>query len=282
MTDSPAPAIVAASSNRIDRLFERKRAEGAASLVFFLTAGHPNRESTLAAIRALEAGGADLLEIGIPFSDPIADGPTIQRSSQIALENGMSVAGVLDLVREIRRFSDMPLILFSGYNPIFRYGDTRFIEAASAAGADGVIIPDLPPEEAGDVEQAARACGLKTVFLAAPTTTPERLKLIASHSTGFLYYITLRGVTGARADLPPDLRDNVERIRRAVALPLAVGFGISEPGHARSVAAIADGVVVGSALVRLIDESAGSPDFADRVRAYARSLADAVASARTA
>lgn len=278
--NSPAPPSTA--QNRIDGLFDRKRAEGAAALIFFLTSGHPDRDATLTAIEALEAGGADLIELGIPFSDPIADGPTIQKSSQVALEHGMSVVGVLDLVRAIRKRSQIPLVLFSGYNPIFRYGDARFVADAAAAGADGVIIPDLPPEEAADIEEACRAHGLRTVFLAAPTTTPDRLNLIASHSSGFMYYVSLRGVTGARADLPADLRDNVERIRRSVRLPLAVGFGISEPAHARQVAAIADGVVVGSALVRLIEESASSPEFAERVRAYARSLADAVAGARTA
>lgn len=267
-------------ANRIDVMFQSKRKEGAASLIFFLTAGHPTPEATLEAVAALEAGGADLIELGIPFSDPIADGPTIQQASQIALEAGMTVQGVLDLVRRIRERSQIPLILFSGFNPVFRFGEARFAAAAAEAGADGLLIPDLPPEEGSEIEKACREHGLKTIFLAAPTTTEERISTIGEHSTGFLYYISLRGVTGARAELPPDLRENIERIRKATPLPLAVGFGISEPQHAREVAAVADGVVVGSALVRLIGEQAGKTDFAERIRNYAQSLSDAITSAR--
>lgn len=273
-------ATTGRKTNRIDALFRSKREANAASLIFFLTAGHPNPDATIEAVSALEKGGADLIELGIPFSDPIADGPTIQHASQVALEAGMTVQGVLDLVRQIRERSQIPLILFSGFNPIFRYGEARFAAAAAEAGADGVLIPDLPPEEGTEIERACREHGLKTVFLAAPTTTTERIATIGEHSTGFLYYISLRGVTGARTELPPDLRDNIERIRKATPLPLAVGFGISQPHHASEVAKIADGVVVGSALVRLIDEQAGKPDFAERVRSYAGSLADAISSAR--
>lgn len=286
MSDAGAPLRMAEQDespkqgNRIDSLFQHKKEIGSASLIFFLTAGHPDPATTVEAIHALEAGGADLIELGIPFSDPIADGPTIQKSSQSALEGGMTVKGVLALVREIRKMSEIPLILFSGFNPIFHYGETQFIADAAASGADGVLIPDLPPEEGGEIESACRKNGLKTIFLAAPTTTEERLSTICEHSTGFLYYITLRGVTGARADLPSDLRENIERIRSVTSLPLAVGFGISEPEHARQVAGIADGVVVGSALVRLIDENAGKPDFSDRIQFYARSLADGIDSAR--
>lgn len=271
---------VAHRVNRVDAMFQSKREADTASLIFFLTTGHPNVDATLEAVEALEAGGADLIELGIPFSDPIADGPTIQQSSQIALEAGMTVQGVLDVVRRIRERSQIPLILFSGFNPVFRYGEARFAAAAAEAGADGLLIPDLPPEEGNEIEQACREHGLKTIFLAAPTTTEERISTICEHSTGFLYYISLRGVTGARAELPPDLRENIERIRKATPLPLAVGFGVSEPKHAREVAAVADGVVVGSALVRLIGEHAGKPDFGERLRTYARSLSDAIASSR--
>lgn len=280
----PAPSTVStaseSTSNRIDRLFDRKRAEGKAALIFFLTAGHPDSATTLAAVEALEAGGADLIELGIPFSDPIADGPAIQKSSQIALEGGMSVQGALDLLANIRERSEIPVVFFSGYNPIFRYGDVRFVEAAARAGADGMIIPDLPPEEGGELEQACHRENLKNIFLAAPTTTAERLKLISSHTSGFLYYISLRGVTGARGALLQDIRQNVERIRQTVTLPVAVGFGISEPEQAREIAQVAEGVVVGTALVQRIGESAGKPDFRQRIEAYARSLADALASGR--
>ncbi len=286
MSEAGAPSQVGAkhhetgTGNRIDEMFERKRASNAASLIFFLTAGHPDAASTVEAITALEAGGTDLIELGIPFSDPIADGPTIQKSSQAALEAGMTVEGVLEIVRQVRKASQIPLILFTGFNPVFHYGEARFIAAAAAAGADGVLIPDLPPEEGAEIESACQKHGLKTIFLAAPTTTEERLATICHHSTGFLYYISLRGVTGARAEMPTDLRENVEKIRRSTSLPLAVGFGVSEPHHARQIAEIADGVVVGSALVRLIDESAGKPDFSDRLRAYSQSLLDGIQSAR--
>lgn len=269
-----------AGLNRIDKAFEKARSENRAAMIFFLTAGHPTAEATVEAVEALAEAGADVIELGIPFSDPIADGPTIQHASQVALEGGMTVRGVLDLVRRIRERSDVPLVLFSGYNPIFHFGEAKFGAGAAEAGADGVLVPDLPPEEATDLIEICRSRELKIVFLAAPTTTPERLREIAAHSTGFLYYISLRGITGARAALPEDLKEKVQAVKRTVELPVAVGFGISAPEHAREVAAVADGVVVGSALVRLIDEHGRGPELKSRVKEFARGLVEAVAQAR--
>lgn len=273
---SPSTAIDAnRDADRINAMFARRKAEGGAAMIFFLTAGHPNEASTETAIEALEAGGADLIELGIPFSDPVADGPTIQKASQVALEAGMNVEKVMSLTARVRSRSQIPLILFTGYNPVYVFGEERFAERAAEAGADGILVPDLPPEEAGVLSAACEKHGLKLIFLVAPTTTPERARMIGDASSGFLYYISLRGVTGARAELPTDLKENIDALKARTSLPIAVGFGISEPAHAAAVAQTADGVVVGSALVRRIEEDASKPDFARSIEAFARGLSDA-------
>ncbi len=178
----------------------------------------------------------------------------------------------LEFLREVRKKSSIPLIIFSGYNPIFHYGATKFAEDAAAAGADGLLIPDLPPEEGGELAEFCKSRGLKMIYLVAPTTTAERRELIARASTGFIYYISLRGVTGARADLPSDLTDNVKALKKITDLPVAVGFGISTPQHARQVASLADGVVVGSALINVIEASAGKPGLREAVQSFAARL----------
>ncbi len=218
--------------------------------------GYPTRRASLAVVQTLAEVGADLLELGIPFSDPLADGPTIQAATQKSLENGTTVKDCLAMVRELRqRGVDTPALLMGYVNPMLAYGLASFVADAATAGVDGLIVPDLPPEEAGELEAACAEPGLALVCLLAPTSTPERIKLIAEKSQGFIYLVSLTGVTGARTELPPDLTDFVARVRAQTDKPLAVGFGISTGAQARAVGELADGVIVGSALVKCAGES---------------------------
>lgn len=240
----------------IDNAFSSARARGRAALMPYFTLGYPDAETSIRVIESIVGAGADLIELGIPFSDPLADGPTIQHSTQVALEGGMTVARCLALTAELRaRGVVAPLLLMGYYNPILAFGVVRFVERAAAAGADGFIIPDLPPEEAVELEAACRSRGLALVYLLAPTSTPERIALIARRSSGFTYLVSLTGVTGARDSLPPGLADFVDRVREVARTPLAVGFGVSTPEQAWAVGQMADGVIVGSALIRAVGQS---------------------------
>ncbi len=259
--------------SRIGQMFERLKGEGRAALIAYLTAGDPTPERTPALVAALERGGVDLIELGVPFSDPIADGPVIQRGADRALKAGTTVAKVLNIAREIRKTSQIPLLLFTYLNPVLRYGLEKLAADAKAAGIDGCLLTDLSVEEAGPYVTAMRGAGLDTVFLAAPTSTQARLKLVAEYSTGFVYLVSRTGVTGERAALSESLGGLIEQVRGVTTLPLAAGFGISTPEQASQVAQMADGVVVGSALVRLIEEGA---DLAG-VEGFARSLASGMA-----
>ncbi len=240
--------------SRIGARFARRRAEGRSAFVAFLTAGDPSLERTLRAAAELEAAGADVLELGVPFSDPLADGPVIQRASERALARGVTLAGVLECVRAIRRGSELPLLLFSYFNPLLQYGLERLARDASAAGVDGVLVTDLPPEEAGEWIAAARGRDLDTVFLASPTSPAERLERVAAASRGFVYAVSRTGVTGERSSLSGEARPLVERLRALTDVPVALGFGLSTPEQVKDAAAVADGVVVGSALVRFLEE----------------------------
>jgi tryptophan synthase alpha chain len=235
-------------------------------LVPYLTAGDPSLAATESFVLALAAAGADVIELGVPFSDPVADGPTIQRAIERSLAAGTTLRGVLDLVRSLRAKTDVPLMLFSYYNPVLQMGLDRFAAEAAAAGADGALITDLTPEEAGDYRAAMRKHSLDTIFLAAPTSTDERLARIAEVSSGFLYVISRTGVTGAKDTLPDDLPALIRRTRRATRLPIAVGFGVSLPGHVSLLGGLADAAVVGSALVEEI-ERAGSVEAASQALA---------------
>jgi tryptophan synthase alpha chain len=249
----------AGNSGRDGRIARRFRAladEGELGLVAYITAGDPSLGASEKIVLAAAEAGADVIELGVPFSDPVADGPTIQRASERALRGGATLAGVIDLVRRVRTASDVPLILFSYFNPILQMGVEKFADAASAAGADGVLATDLTPEEAGEYRKALQARGLDTIFLAAPTSTDERLEIIAGCSSGFLYLISRTGVTGERDSMPEDLPALARRVRRATKLPLAVGFGISLPEHVSVLGGIADAAVVGSALMAEIEKSA--------------------------
>ena len=241
---------------RIARRFRALAEAGELGLVAYITAGDPSLAASEKIVLAAAEAGADVIELGVPFSDPVADGPTIQRASERALRGGATLAGVIDLVRRVRTASDVPLVLFSYFNPILQMGVEKFADAASAAGADGVLATDLTPEEAGEYRKALEARGLDTIFLAAPTSTDERLEMIAGCSSGFLYLISRTGVTGERDSMSQDLPALARRVRRATKLPLAVGFGISLPEHVSVLGGIADAAVVGSALMAEIEKSA--------------------------
>ncbi|HSD27307.1 MAG TPA: tryptophan synthase subunit alpha, partial [Vicinamibacteria bacterium] len=239
---------------RIGLRFERRRAEGKPAFVAFLTAGDPSLEGTVEAALALDRAGVDVLELGVPFSDPLADGPVIQRASERALARGVTLPRVLEAVGRIREASELPQLLFSYYNPLLQHGLERLAHEAKAAGVDGVLATDLPPEEAGEWVAAARAADLDTVFLASPTSPAGRLRRVAEASRGFVYAISRTGVTGERQALSEDARPLVERLRRLTQVPVALGFGLSTPEQVREAAGVADGVVVGSALVRFLEE----------------------------
>lgn len=244
---------------RLERKFTSARQNKELSLVLYVTAGDPSPEHTVeTVVRGAEAG-ADVFEIGIPFSDPIADGPTIQAAIDRALRRGVRVATVLEIVKAIRQKTEVPLVLMTYFNPVLQYGLERFAKEAKNVGVDGVLLTDVPPEEASEWVEIARRNELATIFLLAPTSTDERIKLVSEIGTGFIYCVSRTGVTGERERLPEDLPELVTRIRRHTDKPIAIGFGISKPEHVAAVAKMdgADGVVVGSALVRMLDEEFG-------------------------
>jgi len=264
------------NSSRISKRFAELRTSGELGVVAYITAGDPSLDSTLKFVRALAEAGADVVELGVPFSDPLADGPTIQRASERALQSGTTLAGVIDLVRRIRQSSspanEVPLVLFSYYNPILQMGLEKFASAAASAGTDGVLATDLTPEESEDYRRILAAYQLDTIFLGAPTSTDDRLAKIAACSSGFLYLISRTGVTGAKDALPDDLPALLRRARGVTQLPIAVGFGISLPGHVSVLGGLADAAVVGSALVSEIAKAksidAAAAALAERVRSF--------------
>ena len=268
------------SPTRISKRFEQLREKGEPGLVAYLTAGDPSLERTPDLVFALERGGADFIELGVPFSDPIADGPVIQRGSARALANGTNVAKVLEIARRIREKSQIPLLLFSYMNPLLRYGFERLAVDAVATGIDGCLLTDLSVEEAEHHLESLRAAGLDTVFLAAPTSPPERLALVARYSTGFIYLVSRTGVTGEQDSVSDAVGPLVAATRKLTQLPLAVGFGIAKAQDAAVVGAIAEAVVVGSAFVRLIENNAASPDLEVKLEALARELKQGAVSAR--
>jgi len=263
--------VALSNSTRISNRFAELRASGELGIVAYITAGDPSFDATLKYVLALAEAGSDVIELGVPFSDPLADGPTIQRASERALKAGASLVGVLDLVRRIRQSSQIPLVLFSYYNPILQMGLEKFASAASSAGADGVLATDLTPEESEDYRRILAAHRLDTIFLGAPTSTDERLAKIAACSAGFLYLISRTGVTGAKDALPDDLPALLRRARSVTQLPIAVGFGISLPGHVSVLGGLADAAVVGSALVSEIERApsveAAAAALGERIRA---------------
>lgn len=254
--------------SRIDDLFARLRGSGRRALIPYVTAGDPSLEITGKLVLALAERGADLIELGVPFSDPLADGPTIQRASQRALRGKTTLRGILALVRELRRKTATPLVLMSYYNPIHAYGEDKFLEHAKEVGVDGVIVPDLPPDEGGAFLDRAEKAGIDAILLAAPTSPDERLRMIASRSRGFLYYVSLTGVTGSRDRLAADLAPKLDHLRALTDRPVAVGFGISTPGQAALAARHADGVIVGSALIDVWEKAGPGPEGIQAVGDY--------------
>ncbi|HTY56344.1 MAG TPA: tryptophan synthase subunit alpha [Candidatus Binataceae bacterium] len=261
---------------RIARKFRELRARAEAGLIPFVVAGDPDLARTKQIVRELEAQGADLIELGMPFSDPMADGPANQRAMARGLAAGASLSAILAMVSEIRKESQIPLILFGYFNPLLHYGCQRFCADAAQAGVDGLLIVDLPVEESAELARPATANHLDLVYLLAPTTPIERSRKIARAASGFLYYVSVVGVTGARSSLASDLGQRMQELRSVTHLPIAVGFGISTPEQAREVASIADAVVVGSALSLLIEEHRGAPDLLETVGAFVSALKGAI------
>jgi tryptophan synthase alpha chain len=258
--------------NRIETRFEELKTDRDKALVCFLTSGDPDFPTTARLVEEIARCGADIVELGVPFSDPLADGPSIQASSFRALERGATVRGVFQNVRQIRTGCDVPIVLMTYFNPVQKYGLERFAADAVNAGADGVIMTDLPPEEAGDWKKAADGAGLATIFLLAPTSTKERIELAAKFGTGFIYCVSRTGVTGARDNMPTELEALVKTIKAASPLPVVVGFGVSKPEHVSFITRFADGAVVGSALVNVIADHAGSNDLVQSAGEFVKSL----------
>ncbi len=258
--------------SRISQTFSRLRRRGERALVVYLTGGDPSLDETKALLLEAARRGADLIELGVPFSDPLADGPVIQRASQRALAAGVTLARVMELVREVRGELSVPLVFLTYYNPLLAFGLKAFARTATEAGVDGVIVADLPPEEAGPLSAEARAAGLDLIHLVAPTSPPERMRLIARRSRGFIYAVSLTGVTGTRAELPVGLVQYLSQLRAVTRKPICVGFGISTPEQVKALAEYADGVIVGSAIVRMVEEHRGSESLTHEVGRFIASL----------
>ncbi len=240
---------------RIEEAFKKARLQNRKAFIPYVMAGDPSLERTGEIVLMLEKNGADIVELGVPFSDPLADGPTIQRASERALNAGVSLKKVLGFVRELRRHTHVPLVLMTYYNPVFKYGEEGFVEDAVNAGVDGAIIPDLPPDEAELFIRLSKKAGLATIFLLAPTSTESRIKRVVKASKGFVYYVSITGITGSRLLLDESIKESIHNIRKTTDMPVAVGFGISTPEEARRVSGFADGVIVGSAIVKRLHES---------------------------
>jgi tryptophan synthase alpha chain len=268
-------SVPAAQPNRIEKCFATLRAAGEMGIVAYITAGDPSLEATLEFVLALEEAGTDVIELGVPFSDPLADGPTIQRASERALKSGASLPKILELVGRIRKSSQIPLVLFSYYNPILQMGLETFAAAAFEAGVDGVLATDLSPEESVEYRRILTSHHLDTIFLCAPTSTDERLASIAECSSGFVYLVSRTGVTGAKDMLPDDLPALLRRLRNFTKLPIAVGFGISLPGHVTLLGGLADAAVVGSSLVAEIEHAKTPQQAANALRDRIRILKEA-------
>jgi len=258
--------------NRIEKKFLELKRKNKKAFIAFITAGYPSLAVTKNLILELAKIGVDIIELGVPFSDPLADGLIIQEASQAALEKKTNINNILSLARQVRKYIDTPIALMTYYNPIFCFGEERFAKEASSAGVDGIIIPDLPPEEGRPFIRLANRFNLDTIFFLSPTSTHRRIKLISAASKGFIYYVSLTGVTGPRHNLPSGLLDNLKVIKKSTNKPVCVGFGISRPGQVKEIGKIADGVIVGSAIMKKIKENIGRPDLVRRVGEFILAL----------
>ena len=257
---------------RIEEKLDDLKKKGEKALIVYLTAGDPSLEKTYEIILGLDGAGVDILEIGIPFSDPTADGPVIQAASQRALKGGTTLQDILDMIEKVRKVSEIAIVLFGYYNPVFIYGNERFAGRAKEVGVDGILVVDLPTEESGELKRYTDRSGIDFISLITPTSDDDRIKKIAGKASGFIYYVSITGITGTKKPKVADIKRDIERIRRITSLPVAVGFGISTPGQVGEIARYADGVVVGSAFVKLIEENGNSEDLAEIVSSFAREL----------
>ena len=262
----------ATGHNRLDKAFQRLRSQGEKALIVYLMAGDPSLAETEQLVVELEKAGADIIELGVPFSDPIADGPVIQQAAERALRSGTTLRGILSMVGRLRAQSEIPLVFMAYYNSIHAFGPERFCREAVAAGVDGLIVPDMPPDEAGPLQGPASAAGLQLIFLLAPTSTAERRAYVARQSHGFVYYVSLTGITGAKLGRVSDIGQNVEHIRKISKTPIAVGFGVTTPEDAAAVSTVADGVIVGSAIVKQIAAGQQQQGMVARVSGFVQSL----------
>ena len=256
----------------MSRILSAFNESGHVALIPYVTVGYPSIEATLKVVPLLASSGCDIVELGIPFSDPLADGATIQKASFCALQNGITLKLCLEVAKKLSQIVEIPLLFMTYFNPVFSYGLEEFCSACASSGIAGLIIPDLPPEEGSELEAITRRQGLDLVYLLAPTSTEERIKLVAERSRGFVYLVSVSGVTGARDDLPSDLETFVTRVRKVATQPLCVGFGISTPEQARQVARIADGVIVGSRLIQLMEADESMVEVADLTRELRRAI----------
>ncbi len=256
--------------SRISSKFRSLKEQNRKAFIAYIMAGDPNISRTREMVRILEDCGVDIIELGVPFSDPLADGPTIQAAAQRALEDGTTMHTVIALVADLRKTTRIPIILMTYYNPIFKYGEKKFVEDACAAGVDGIIVPDLPPDEAAGMLKLTKKRPFDVIFLLAPTSTEDRIQKVGKRSTGFIYYVSITGITGSKLALDPAIEAHMNRIRSVSDTPIAVGFGIATPEEASVVARFADGVIVGSAIVKKINE----PD--EDIKTYLRSLREAI------
>ena len=268
-------------TSKLDHTFATLRQRGEKALIAYVMAGDPSLQDTEQLVVELEQAGADIIELGVPFSDPIADGPVIQQAAERALRSGTSLRTILSMVTRLRARTQIPLVLMAYYNNIHAFGPERFCHEAAQAGVDGVIMPDMPPDEAGPLRGPAAAAGLPLIFLLAPTSTEERRTFVARQSQGFVYYVSLTGITGAKLHNMANVAKNVEKIRKVTRVPVAVGFGVATPEDAAKVAAIADGVIVGSAIVKQIAAYGQKPEMVKHVAGFVRSLKAAMRAAQS-
>ncbi len=262
--------------NRIDKKFKVLRREKKKAFIAFITAGDPNLATTERLALEFARLGVDILELGVPFSDPLADGPTIQAASQRALKNKINLASVFGLVKRLRRKINLPIVLLTYCNIVYRFGTKDFVREAKSCGVDGVIVPDFPVEEARDLIKAGKKDKFATIFLLAPTSDRQRIKKVSSNSSGFIYYVSLTGITGARRRLPKELIEQVRRIKRVTSKPVCVGFGVSNPQQAREIARVADGIIVGSAIIKVIEKNLGRKELVPKVAKFVNRLKQAI------
>jgi len=260
------------NTSRISAAFEALKEKKEKALITFITAGDPDIKTTKDLVLTLEGSGADIIELGIPFSDPMADGPTIQASSERAIAAGTTIQKVIALVKDVRKESSVPIVLFGYYNPIFTFGLKRFARGAKEAGVDGVLVVDLPPEESDELKKELDGVGIDLIFLLTPTSDRSRMRLVASKGSGFIYFVSVTGVTGARKEVSKNIRDYIKEARKHTGLPLGVGFGISTPAQAREVCQWADGVIVGSAIINIVSKTRGGKKTASEVGRFVSRL----------